>query len=478
MKHKGTDWLTQQVAAYIARHQLMNLERKYLVGVSGGADSVCLLLVLRRLGYHIEAVHCNFMLRGEESLRDEQFVRTLCNNENIELHITHFDTRAYASTHKVSIEMAARQLRYHYFEQLRTDVEAADVCVAHHRDDSAETVVMNLLRSTGLRGLTGLKPRQGHVVRPLLCVGRSDIVQWMDQHGQTYVTDSTNLQPVAVRNRLRLNVLPQMEQAMPGATASILATARHLEQAQRVYKHAIDQSLALLLHDDGIDIDRLLCEPSAECVLFEWLAPKGFNQHTIEDVARRLPQLGNQQGDAPLPHWLTPPQDNSRGDQQQQMLMVHRGRLVCRPVEAQRPTLVLPEPGCYAYVDGHIRAEVTIGAHVVRSTSQASLDADRVSFPLTLRPATTADRFQPFGMKGTKLVSDFLADSHVIPTDRQRQLVVTDATERVLWIVGRRTDGRFAVTSATRRTLLMSMVEEEMVKEEMVKEDEVNRGCT
>ena len=169
----------QNVKQFIARHQLLDKDKPCLIALSGGADSVSLLLALLHLGYKTEACHCNFHLRGSESVRDEQFCVSLCERLGVPLHRIHFDTEQYASLHKVSIEMAARELRYRYFEQLIQDLEAQGVCVAHHRDDSVETLLINLIRGTGINGLTGIAPRNGHVLRPLLNVSREDILEYL-----------------------------------------------------------------------------------------------------------------------------------------------------------------------------------------------------------------------------------------------------------------------------------------------------------
>ena len=218
----------KRVADFIKKHQLLQQEEHYLVALSGGADSVCLLLILKQLGYSVEAVHCNFNLRGEEAKRDEQFCVSLCEEQHIPLHRIHFDTREYASSHHVSVEMAARELRYRYFAQaarelryryfaqLCQDLSAAAVCVAHHQDDTVETVLMNLLRGTGIHGLAGIQPVSYlkamsnpfpaplTVVRPLLCLSRADIEQYLENIGQLYMTDSTNLHAdETLRNKLR-----------------------------------------------------------------------------------------------------------------------------------------------------------------------------------------------------------------------------------------------------------------------------------
>ena len=435
--------LLTTVEAFIRRHQLLDKEKKYLVALSGGADSVGLLLILLRLGYQVEAVHCNFMLRGEESQSDEDFVENLCRQKNVILHKVHFDTRTYAQLHRLSIEMAARQLRYNYFEQLRTDLQTSDICVAHHRDDSVETILLNLLRSTGLHGLTGIRPRNGHVVRPLLCIGHADIVQWLHGQQQPFVTDSTNLMPIARRNSLRLNVIPALNAAVPSATEGILASSRRLAQAALVYDAAVRQALARLVHDDAISLTDLLGEPSPESILFEWLCPEGFTPATIESIATRMTKA---EGGT---HWQSATH----------RLTLHQKHLVLRPLLPPLPSLRLPEPGYYAYEGRHLRLSTVSEAHVSRQPNLASLDADKIRFPLTIRPVTQGDRFRPFGMEGTSLVSDFLSDRHTMPIDRERQLVVTDAQGHIVWLVGLRTDGRFAVTADTCHTLFISYEE-------------------
>ena len=434
--------MTERIRQFIESHQLLDSEGLCLVALSGGADSVCLLLVLLYLGYRVEAVHCNFKLRGDESDRDERFVEELCQQQHVALHKVHFDTKAYAQLHHVSIEMAARQLRYAYFEQLRNDLGAQAVCVAHHQDDSVETILMNLVRGTGIHGLTGIKPCQGHVVRPLLCVSRQEITSWLESRGQAYVTDSSNLVPDVVRNKLRLLVMPQLMAVNSSAQANILSTARRLAEAGRVLDAAVSQQLASLVEGDGIDIERLLLQPSAEMLLYEWLTPCGFSPATIEDIAHRLPhaQAGCQ--------WRSA----------SHLLAVHRGLLLLSPLPQPMPVLRIPEPGTYVVGTMRLRLRLCEGRTIQRQSNVASLDADRVTFPLTLRPAEAGDRFQPYGMKGTKLVSDYLTDRHVPPAQKLTQQVLVDASGQIVWLVGQRPDARFCIHDTTVRTLQVSYV--------------------
>ncbi len=438
--------MVQRVRAFIIQHQLLSAEGLHLVALSGGADSVGLLLCLKELGYRIEAVHCNFKLRGEESDRDEQFVTALCQEQHIALHIAHFDTRAYAELHHVSIEMAARQLRYHYFEQLRNDLGAATICVAHHQDDSVETVLLNLVRGTGMEGLTGIKPRNGHIVRPLLCLRRHDIEQWLSQRGQDYVTDSTNLVADVQRNRLRLEVIPLLEQLNPGAASNIARTARWMTEASHVYDAAIERALGETVKDGAISISDLLIQPSPECILFEWLTPYHFNSATIAAIYEKM--VDQRDGLQSGLQWLSATHQ----------LVTHNHQLVLAPRTEERPTLRLPETGNYHYDSlSSFSLKILNTSMISRESNTATIDADNITFPLTIRPVQAGDRFVPFGMKGSKLVSDFLTDAHLSPIDKQRQLVVTHADGRIVWLVGRRPDARFCVTPHTRRTLVVEV---------------------
>ena len=427
----------------------MDADGLYLVAVSGGADSVCLLLMLQQLDYHIEAVHCNFHLRGAESDRDEQFVKDLCHRHNIPLHLTHFDTTVYTELHQVSIEMAARQLRYHYFEQLRHDLGADGICVAHHRDDSVETILLNLMRGTGIHGLCGIRPRRDHILRPLLCLSRTDIEQWLDEQQQTYVTDSTNRQDDVQRNFLRLDVIPRLRERWPSMADSITSTARRLTEAVKVYEAAMQHTLQRLVAENRLPIEALLQEPSPESVLYEWLSPLGFTPAVIEQVARRLADA--HEGST----WQSATLEGRTWQSANHELAVHQGHLLVQPLSAaNRPTLRVPETGTYVYdTDERFRVSISDGHVIDRRPNVCCLDADTVAFPLIIRPTRPGDRFQPLGMKGTRLVSDYLCDRKLSVFDRRRQLVVTAADGHILWLVGHRPAHPYRVTELTKRTL-------------------------
>ena len=426
-----------KVATFIKRHNLLDADKKHLVALSGGADSVALLLVLRRLGYVVEAVHCNFHLRGAESDRDEQFVRSLCEKESVNVHLAHFDTKTYAELHQVSIEMAARELRYRYFEQLRQDIGAEEICVAHHQDDAVETLLINLIRGTGIHGLTGIRSRNGHIVRPLLCVNRAEIIACLDAVGQSYITDSSNLVPDVVRNKLRLQVLPLLKDINPAVSANIAKTAQRMAEVERVFDLSVQAALSEYYKDGAIDVADLLHHPSPECLLHELLSPYAFTSAQIEQVFANL--------SAPSGRIFQSPTHE---------VAIDRGRFIVDKRHEPLPVLRVPEAGTYHYADSQkFRIRVSGQVQISKSSDCATLDADKVRFPLTIRPTQPGDRFQPFGMEGSRLVSDYLTDLKRSVFDKRRQLVVTDADDRIVWLVGERTDQRFCVETTTQRVL-------------------------
>ena len=233
----------QRIQRYIEDQGLLHSYNKVLVALSGGADSVALLRVLHCLGYSCECMHCNFHLRNAESDRDEEFVRDLCQKLDVRLHVKHFDTCAYAGNKGISIEMAARELRYSWFEEMRSSIGVDAIAVAHHRDDSVETLLLNLIRGTGINGLKGISPKNGFIIRPLLQESRQSIESYLQGIHQDFVTDSTNLQDEYIRNKIRLNILPLMNEINPSVAQTIFETSQRLTEVANIYNR--DRQLAI-----------------------------------------------------------------------------------------------------------------------------------------------------------------------------------------------------------------------------------------
>ena len=426
-----------KVKRYIEKYKLLNTNELYLVALSGGADSVALLLLLKNAGFNVHAAHCNFHLRGDESDRDEAFCVELCQRLGVELHRAHFDTREYAELHKVSIEMAARELRYKWFEQLRRDIGAAGICVAHHRDDSVETVLLNLVRGTGLRGLTGIQPRNGHILRPLLCVSRAEIEAFLAEKGQKYVTDSTNLEADVQRNIIRLEVLPLLRKLNPAVAENIQRTAENLAEAQLVLNVAI----ASINSSNVLNLSDLEKYGSSEYLAFEWLKKYGFNGDQVRQIL-----------DADTGKIVS----SSTGYD----VLKDRGRLIVEPALEPFNPMRIPEEGTYVLGGSSIEfgGKTTENntfrvrkkpVYVSKEPYVATLDASKVRFPLTVRRVEEGDWMQPYGMKGRKLLSDLMTDLKMTVFEKRRQLVVVDAKGAVLWLVGRRIAAFVSVSDAT-----------------------------
>ena len=449
-----------RVGAFASAHCLFVRDGKYIVALSGGADSVALLLAMCSMAaewqIEVEAAHCNFRLRGDESDRDENFCKALCAAHGVPLHLIHFDTREYASLHHVSIEMAARRLRYDYFERLRHDIGADGICVAHHRDDSVETVLLNLVRGTGIRGLRGIQPRNGNILRPMLSVSRSEIVGFLDSLGQPYVTDSTNLVPDVKRNKIRLQLMPLLQQLNPNVAQSIFETSLRVGEAVNVYDDAIGRAVAEVV--DGavvsveapvsVSISRLLAQVSPESVLFHILSPCGFTSSQVEMVHSVMARQS----------------DRTRVfASNTHELCFNRDSLLIQPLGYGVHTLSkrVPECGHYSFAED-LKFDFSIApatADFTPSTDplRITIDAAQIAWPLTVRNISDGDRFTPFGMKHSKLVSDFLTDRKRSVFDKRRQLVLADASGRIVWLVGERTDNRFRTTAGTSQVLTIGV---------------------
>ena len=415
-----------KVERYINKHNLLNPNELYIVALSGGADSVALLLLLKNAHFNVHAAHCNFHLRGDESDRDEAFCVELCQKLGVKLHRAHFDTREYAELHKVSIEMAARELRYKWFEQLRQDIGAAGICVAHHRDDSVETVLLNLVRGTGLRGLTGIQPRNGNILRPLLCVSRAEIEAFLAKKRQKYVTDSTNWEADVQRNVVRLAVLPLLKRLNPAVAENIQRTAENLAEAQQVLNVAI----ANINSGNILNLSDLENYGSSEYLAFEWLKKYGFNGDQVRQIL-----------DAETGKIIS----SATGYD----VLKDRGRLIVEPALQPFKPMRIPEEGTYVLDENKRFSVRKKPVYVSKEPHIVTLDAAKIQFPLTIRRVEEGDWMQPYGMKGRKLLSDLMTDLKMTVFEKRRQLVVVDNQGVVVWAVGLRVADFVAVTEVT-----------------------------
>ncbi|MGE4309682.1 tRNA lysidine(34) synthetase TilS [Bacteroides sp.] len=427
--------LVKKVKEFIEKEDLFSKQDKILVALSGGADSVALTRILITLGYHCEAAHCNFALRGEESDRDEDFVRNFCRSLNIKCHSIHFETRRYAAQQSISIEMAARELRYNWFSKICEESDCQVVAVAHHKDDSVETMLLNLIRGTGINGLLGIRPKNGNVVRPLLCASRQEVVAYLHRMNQTYVTDSTNLEDEYTRNKIRLNLLPLMEEINPSVKDGLVKTASYLNDISKVYQQAIKESIdrIFITPEKEISIEKLMNEPAPQALLFEVLSPLGFNSTQVEEV------YGSLNG-----------QPGKRFISSQWQVVKDRELLLIEKVKTanDKPQIIFEE------------VLFTKEFVIPKDKNTACFDANKFKGVISIRKWEKGDYFIPFGMKGKKLVSDFMTDSKFSLLKKEQQWVLS-CNDQIAWLIGERTDNRFRIDDSTQKVIIAKLGKQE-----------------
>ena len=435
--------MIKKIEKYIASQNLLPLKSTVVVGLSGGADSMALLDVLTLLDYRCIAAHCNFHLRGQESDEDALFVKKWCKESDTEFTSIDFDTRQYAADRKISIEMAARELRYSWFEIARRQYGAAAVAVAHHRDDSVETVLLNLVRGTGIKGLEGIPSRNGKIVRPLLAVTRQEILKYANERGLPHRTDSTNEQDIYQRNAIRLNVIPLLETLNPSVKEAVFRMSQHLSEVEKVYGVSISETIKHVFADHRINIAALRQAPSPASVLFEILSPLGFTPSVIENVAQSF--------------------DSSPGKQffsGRFRLIKDRGYFILSEISPDDKT----ENCCFisedlAELENPLRLTFKIANRPVeihKDLNYLYADAEKLSFPLKLRRWQPGDWFIPFGMKGKKKLSDYFTDRKFSLAEKEAAWILT-SDDNIVWVVGERSDERFKVDEGTKRIFMAQL---------------------
>lgn len=421
------------VSRYIEENTPLSKSDKILIGLSGGADSVALLLIMHTLGYYCEAAHCNFNLRGDESDSDEKFVVNLCQKLKVKLHRVSFNTVGYASINKMSIEMAARELRYDWFEKVRSNNDLDYITVAHHKDDSVETVLLNLVRGTGIAGLIGIKPVNGKVIRPLLCITRYEILTYLENECQEYVTDSTNNEDEYARNKIRLNIIPMLLQVNAGARENIYRSSENLMSVYKIYSKYIQEARDKVMCGDNISISAIKKEREAETVLFEILKDKGFNYQQIKNIYKSL--------------------DSHSGKvfySSEWLVLKDRDKLMVSPLNT---TAYLSKPKFKIE-----EVSIDLDFKINKSKNIAYFDKDKIVGDEIVRLCEKGDWFIPFGMKGKKLVSDFLTDIKLPFTEKSKQYLLCFGDD-IAWVVGKRIDNRFRIDETTKRVIIYTIME-------------------
>lgn len=437
--------------AYINENQLFKPSDSLLVAVSGGIDSVALVHLLHTTGYRFSMVHCNFGLRGEESEADEVFVQQLANQYGVALFHKYLNAKHYAAQEQISIQVAARNLRYHWFDLLLQQYHYQYLLTAHHQNDMLETVLYNLTKGTGIAGLHGIKPQNGHLIRPLLFATKNEIVNYAQQNQLTWREDSSNQSSKYSRNLIRNEVVPILKRINPNLEQTMQNTIERLAAVERIFDAEIEKLRLKVVSGEGkqnspiyIAIEQLKAENELVVKLYELLKPYNFNYVQTQQIIDSLYKTAGRSFETAT-----------------HSLVKDRNQLVIVPkIETDTTILQLAPETNYAvnpYFELHIECFEKISSYEVnRNAALACLDKSCLVFPLVVRLWQEGDKFQPLGMRGMKKVSDFLTDKK-IPLNLKSQVWVLCSGKEIVWVIGHRIDERYKVQETTKEVYQLSL---------------------
>lgn len=446
--------LLNRFIEFIKSNQLFYKQDGLLLAVSGGVDSVVLCEICHQAGFQFAIAHCNFQLREEESDRDEQLVRSLGTKYNVEVYVKHFNTAKYAEKNKVSIQIAARELRYNwFFELLDRNIPNSQLLIpnylltAHHADDNIETLLMNLFKGTGITGLHGILPKQGRIVRPLLFAYKEEIKAFAAENNLKYVEDSSNSSDKYTRNYFRNQLIPAIEKVFPAVKENLTLNINRFREVELLYQQAIQQHKKKLVEQKGneyhIPVLKLQKTQPVKTILYEIIKDFNFTPNQVTEV---LELMNSESGRyiASSTH----------------RIIKNRAWLIISPNKTEESEHIIIEKNDteIIYPGGKLELRELPTTHhsLLTTPSPAQLDADQIQFPLVLRKWRPGDYFYPLGMKKKKKLSRFFIDQKLSLTDKENVWVV-EMNKKIIWIVGRRIDERFKVDSATKKILLITL---------------------
>lgn len=428
---------------YITQKDLCNKSNNILIGLSGGIDSVCMFHLFRLSGFQISIAHCNFQLRGDESDGDNQFVENLAKEFDIPLFTIRFNTKEVAKSQGISIQMAARDLRYEWFEELRNKYNYDYVAIAHNSDDVIETFLINLSRGSGIRGFTGIKPKSGNIIRPLLFASRKKINAFIIENNLKYREDSSNSSVKYSRNLIRHEIIPLFEKVNSRFRDTMIENIARLQDTEKIYNQAIAKDIQSIKWDKGqkifISIDKLKKLNSITTYLHEILNHFGFSNTQVHDIANSLDSTSGKQFFT-LTH----------------RLIKDRNELIVEEIS-------VTDKNSYLINYSNDKLELPIKLNIskfersdnFKITKESNIglfDLNLIEFPLTLRKWRKGDYFVPLGMQNLKKISDFFIDNKLSLSEKEDMWII-ESGNKIIWIVGKRIDNRFKITDNTKSIL-------------------------
>ena len=436
----------QDFKDYILQNALFTDQQRILLTVSGGRDSVLMAHLFKLSGYDFGIAHCNFNLRSDESQRDESFVRILAATLDVPYYVAHFQTKEYASEKGISTQMAARELRYEWFERTRLAHGYDLIAVAQHHDDAIETVLLNLTRGTGIAGLHGILPKRGNLVRPMLFLSREKIDQLIEELNIDFVEDSSNLSANYARNKIRLKVIPQLKEINPGFGETFGQNIKRFAETERLLQQVVHSARErLFVEQNGtthIAKAGVLALDPIRLLLYELLRPFGFSEHTVDDL---IASINKQSGTCfySVTHCL----------------LIDREDLIISKIQHEPQALffVHDKDRKVALPDHQLLISFSEGAFFEKSSSRAYVDADKLIYPLVIRYRQEGDKFMPLGMRTFKKLSDFFIDEKVPLIEKDKVPLILNGNAEVIWVGGLRPDNRYKVTTLTKRTAIFEL---------------------
>ncbi|NUM49505.1 MAG: tRNA lysidine(34) synthetase TilS [Flavobacteriales bacterium] len=434
--------MLKETEKYISQNSLFEKKSNILVALSGGIDSMVLLHILKELGYNISAAHCNFKLRNSESDDDEKFVTNICKQWNIALFVKQGDAKIYSQKHKCGIQEAAREVRYAWFNDLSKKKLFDAVAVAHNANDNIETFLINLIRGSGIKGLTGIPIKNQKVVRPLLFAFRNEIEEYAKKNKIPYRTDSSNASLKYTRNKIRLQIIPQLKELNPAFEEVVLREINLMQQADAFIEKHINRKLKTFCIQKNnalkIDIASIKKTQSSQLVLFHLLSKYHFSSSTINDVNEALSSQSGTIFFSPTHELL---KDRSS------LILTERKQ---SEKKAEKKISYTPQR-----ISNPLALQFSVHKkplNISRDSHVAEMDAEKISFPLTVRKWKAGDRFVPLGMKGKKKVSDFLVD-YKTPLNEKHSVYVMESGGEIVWLIGYRISEKVKITDQTKNIL-------------------------
>ena len=433
--------IANRFCAFINEYQLFATTDRVLLGVSGGRDSMLMLWLFHMQQIDIEVAHCNFQLRGVESDSEEEFVQAYCSKHAIPYHVRRFDTEKIAAERKISIQMAARELRYSWFEELATTHGCATIAVAQHKHDQVETVLLNLKRGTGLAGLQGILPKRGRIVRPLLFLDANEVSEAVKHYNIPYRDDSSNFSNKYARNKIRLDIVPQFEQIHPQFVDTMIDNIERFRDGYQVLQQLMDERRRQLFHNEGdgrYRVDKAALRNTDIAMLYYLFEPYGFAKPVLRDMLNALDQEPGRIFESPT-----------------YRILLDREQLLIQSVTADDvvPTYIYETETRSSWGDRQFTLDLTSSLEIVRDPNIAQLDHALLQFPLQIRSWQEGDYFQPLGMQGSKKLSDYFVQQKINLFDKKNIPIVVNANGDILWIAGYRIDDRYKITENTKKVL-------------------------